>query len=130
MKKLFKGLILVAPILFMVSCGQAQLSDKYNETKLKEISTEIITEINAGDFKAIQEKSSNELKEALSEEKLKEVFEPINEKVGSFKEVEKFIANEKDGIAITKTITKFEKGKAQFTLSYNEDYKLVGLYVK
>ncbi|MGL4763081.1 MAG: DUF3887 domain-containing protein [Sarcina sp.] len=131
MRKLFKGLVLMMPMMFLVACGGAQpLSDKYNEEEVKSLTTEIIIELNEGKFKEVEERLATGGAEKLPESELKKVFEPINTQVGKYKGVSKFVTEEKNGMAFIAAITEFENGKLQFTLSYNEELEITNLFVK
>lgn len=130
MKKLFKGFILAVPMIFMVGCGTTELSDKYNEQDLKTTSATVIDEINENNYVAVVDRMSEELKASVPEGKLKEVFDPLHQKVGAFKEIKEFAAVEKDGLAITQSAVSYEKGQLIITLNYDENEKLVGIFVK
>lgn len=131
MKKLIKGILLVIPMMLLVACGgDAKLSEKFNEEEVKSAAQTVITSLDANDFEKVYEISNDKLKEVLNEEKLKETFEPINEKIGAYKETTKTALKGGEGIATVVAIAQYENGKVQYTISFDEEMKLSGLYVK
>ena len=74
---------------------------------------------------------SDELKKALTAEKLKEVWQGINGTLGQYEEIVTKVAfTEKDGNATVIAIAKYTENKVQFTVSFNESMELIGIYIK
>ena len=78
MKKIGKFLMMMLCLSLLTGCGAASLSDKYDEEKLKSSVEEIIIDFNEGKYEDIVSMGSDELKKALTAEKLKEVWQEIN----------------------------------------------------
>lgn len=130
MKKLFKACIFVLPMMFLVACGgETKLSENFNETELKSSATTVIESISKGEYEKVVELESDEMKAALDEKKLEETFTPINEKIGAYKEISKFAIVEKDGNAIVVAISEYEAEKLKFTITFNKEMKIIGLYI-
>ncbi|MDQ0150913.1 DUF3887 domain-containing protein [Eubacterium multiforme] len=130
MKKFVSILAIIFCVSLFVGCGASKLSSNYSEDKLKSASEEVITNLNNGKYKDVINTGSDELRKQLPEAKLKEAFEGVKNKVGKYESIEKMSFQEKDGVAVVIAIAKYENGKVQFTLSYDKDMKLVGIYMK
>ncbi|MGL4989542.1 MAG: DUF3887 domain-containing protein [Sarcina sp.] len=130
MKKLIKGLMVCLPILFLVGCGGNSLSEKFDEEKLNIENKNVIEWLAEGQFEKVYEIEDTTMQASLDEDKLAEVFEPINQTVGTYKDIEKTVMKEKDGSVTGVSIANYENGKLQFTINFNEEMKIGGLYVK
>lgn len=113
----------------LVGCGATKLSDKYNEETLRTSTEAVIKNMDSGNFQAIEEVMSDKLKEAVPTDKLKAVWESLP-KTGKYEKISKIVFQEKDGYAVVVAIAKFENSNVQYTLSYDKDMKLVGIYIK
>lgn len=131
MKKLRLFLVMALSCLTLAGCSTNKLSDAFNEDGLKATTQDIIQMLCNGEYDKIEKMSGQELIDAgVTGDKLKEVWEPIEKDLGEFDSYEKEAVVGKDNQAIVVTLTKFKNGKAQFTISYNEDMKLTGFYIK
>ncbi|WP_373600473.1 DUF3887 domain-containing protein [Paraclostridium bifermentans] len=130
MKKIKILLMVLLVGVILVGCSSSKLSDAYNEDELKKDAQGIVSMICNEEYDKVIDQMSDNIKGKISAEQLKEVWQPIKEKVGSFKSIEKEGVIGKDGLAIVVEVAEFENGKAQFTITYNEDMKLEGLYIK
>lgn len=130
MKK-FTGIIagLMIMAFALAGCGSSKLGENYSEDKLKAAAESVIENTSEGNYKAVLEGASDELKAVLSEAKLKEVWDLYGEK-GKLEEITKMKFEEKDGYGVVTAIAKYEKKKIQFTLSYNEDMELSGFWLR
>lgn len=130
MKRFIKYLAFIICIVSLVGCGATKLSDTYSEDKLKAASEEVIKNLNEENYSAIINGFGDELKSKLTEDKLREPWKAMKDKLGKYDSISKIAFQEKDGIATVVAICKYENGKAQFTLSFNKDMKMVGIYMK
>ena len=130
MKKIMKIMILVLSFTFFVGCGAAKLSDKFNEDTLKSESESIIESFNNEQYEDIINKGDDNLKSQLTADQLKEVWDQVSEKIGDYQGISKIAFKEKEGIASVVVLAKYENSKAQFTMSFNEDMQLVGIFLK
>ncbi|MBM7698786.1 hypothetical protein JOD25_001105 [Kurthia huakuii] len=69
------------------------------------------------------------MKANLSATQLAEI-QPIIEKSGTFKKIEKQSVEEKDGMTTVILVAKYQNDKRVYTISYNEENQISGLYVK
>ncbi|KGM92786.1 hypothetical protein ADU90_07195 [Clostridium botulinum] len=129
MKRVFKFLIAMLCITVLGGCGAKKLSDNYSEDKLKVASEKVIDNLNKEKFDDVIGIMDKSIKSQITVDKLKEVMESFK-KLGKFDSISKMIFQEKKGIATVVSIAKYENGNIQFTLSYNKNMQLCGLYLK
>lgn len=130
MKKLRLFLVMTLSCLTLVGCSTNKLSEAFNEEDLKTTTQNVIQMLCNGEYDKIEEMSGQELIDAGVTDKLEEVWEPIEKDLGEFDSYEKEAVVGKDNQAKVVILTKFKNGKAQFTISYDEDMKLIGFYIK
>lgn len=129
MRKIYKLAAVILCFAVLTSCGAAKLSDKYNEDTLKASAEEVIKNLDSGKYEEIEATMTDEMKAAVTSEKLEEVWSGFK-KLGKYDSISKIVFQEKNNYAVVVAIAKFEKGKVQFTLSYDTDMKLAGFFVK
>ena len=129
MKKLIKILLIVICILLLGGCGAKKLSDNYSEDKLKAAAEAVINSLNNEKYDEIEAMISEDLKKQLTADKIKEVWNSLKRR-GKYESISKIIFQEKKDYVVVVTVAKYEKGNIQFTLSFNKDMKLVGIYLK
>lgn len=129
--KVFLLAFLVGGII--VGCSSSKLSEDFDEAALKADAQSIVQMFCNNDYESVVDKMSEKLKAAITEEQLKEVWEPIQNTIGKFDSINKegVVGNNDDNqeMATVVEIIKCEKGKAQFKITYNKDMKLEGLYI-
>lgn len=130
MKKIMKIILMVLCGAMLVGCGVSKLSDKYSEDTLKKEVEIIIENFNEGQYEEIILKGDEVLQSKLTADALKQAWESVSPKLGSYEEISKIAFQEKDGVAVVVAIAKYENSKVQFTMSFNEDMKLVGIFMK
>lgn len=138
-----KKMIGIMVYMFMLAgllsgcAGSQRLSDKFDEAEVKAAAEEVIETLNTGEVETlVEEKWSAMMKSALDAEGVKDQILPIIEELGEFEEFDKeAVTGGKDAdteqeYAVAVIKTKYEKRKAQFTISFDEDMKVVGFYIK
>lgn len=130
MGKLTKIISVIFIAVMFVGCGASKLSSNYSEEKLKSSVQDVIDNLNSEKYDDIVKTGSQELKEKLSTEQLKESWVKMKEKLGGFDSITKEVFAEKDGNAVVIVIAKYEKGSAQFTISYNKSMEMIGIFMK
>ena len=117
--------------LFFGCAGSQRLSDHFDEAEVKAAAEEVIQTLNSKEVEALVEEQWNTvMKNAADADMLKEQIVPIVEELGEF---EGFGAKDPDteqefAVAVIKV--KYEKRKAQFTISFDEDMKVAGFFIK
>ncbi len=125
-------------VLILTGCaGKQKLSDKFDEEEVKAAAEEVIEILNEGDIDTlVDQKWNSVMKSMAGREMMTEQVLPIVEDLGAFEEFDKETvtgSRDKDteqefAVAVVKA--KYEKRKAQFTISFDEDMKVGGFYVK
>lgn len=130
MKKILRILICVICLSMLVGCGMEKLSDKYNEDELRSASENIIKLLNEGKYDEIVASGGITLQKDGAEEQIKKGHESVTKKIGDFQGVENISYQEKNGYAVVVPIVKYENRKIQYIFSYDEELKLVELFMK
>lgn len=138
-KRAMRNMICMFMLAFLLSgCAKSQkLSEKFDEKQVKAAAEEVIEALNNKEVDTlVEEKWSAVMKSALDAESVKTQILPIMEELGAFEEFDKeAVTGGKDpdteqefAVAVIKA--KYEKRKAQFTISFDEDMKVGGFYIK
>lgn len=138
LKKVFAfGTVLVLCLALLTACnaGQKKLSTDFDQDKVKEATTKVITAVNEQDGDALREISDDAMKSALTDDALAAVYKAIGEG-GAFKEIQDVnIAGATDKetkveYAVSVARAQYEKKAFVYTISFTKDMKLAGLYYK
>jgi len=134
------GVFLLAGMLAGVGAGCAgeqKLSDQFDEAEVKSQAEEVIRLLNDGEVDTLVDDEWNTmLKSALDKDAVRTQVLPIIEELGAFESFDKeAVTGGKDpdteqeyAVAVVKA--QYEKRKAQFTISFDEDMKVGGFYIK
>lgn len=134
--KLITGLMFAVLIfaLLLSGCGN-KLSEDFDEEEVKKAAENVINIINREDGEALQNLCTVQMRDALTDDVLKKIFEAINEG-GEFKEIEGMSlaghtdkASEEE-FAVVVAKAKYEIKKFTFTISFTKQMKLAGLYYR
>lgn len=134
----FKSIMLLCFAMFfslLTGCAGTGLSEDFDEDQVKKATEDVIGMINSNDSEAILEISTVQMKQALTEEVLSEVYEGIGEG-GEFREIEEIsIGGNKDktseeefAVAVAKA--KYENKKFTYTITFTKQMRLAGLFYK
>ncbi|MCI9152473.1 DUF3887 domain-containing protein [Lachnospiraceae bacterium] len=136
MIRMMTGMCILAGLLFGCA-GSQRLSDNFDEAEVKEAAKNIIETLNSGEVEALVDEQWNAvMKGAVDSEMLEDQILPIVEELGEFEGFDKeAVTGSKDpdteqefAVAVIKA--KYEKRKAQFTISFDEDMKVAGFFIK
>lgn len=138
MKKKIFLILTVITVLFLVSCNGKELPKNYDKEKMESISIEVIEDINNNKYDGAYEKyCRKDFKSPEIEGKIKNAVKEIQSEKGPFERFEraKFVGskNPEDkskrmGVAIVNC--KHEKKDVIYTISFNENMEIIGLYLK
>lgn len=131
-KKCWRALALLAAALLAVGlagCG-GSLPEGLEKEDVLTAAKAVVEKLNAGSYSEVQDSMDDTMKAALPADKLAEAWEPYAEKLGAFSGYEKESVAGKDGYAVAVILAKYETGSVQFTLSFDADLALAGLYMK
>ena len=127
----------MAAVMLAGCAGSQKLSDKFDEEEVKEAAREVIEILNDKDVDTlVDEKWNSMMKSMAGKEMMTDQVLPVVEDPGAFEEFDKeAVTGSKDkdteqefAVAVVKV--KYEKRKAQFTISFDEDMKVGGFYIK
>ncbi len=130
MKKFIKSLVIMLCLFMFTGCSAGELSDAYNEDEVKAAAEDVINKLNDKNYSGILESGSEELKNSLPDNKLQEAWDGFSKNIGDFDSISKLTLAEKHGYAVAIVNTKYANKKVTFTLSFNKDMKLSGIYMK
>ncbi|WP_283606570.1 DUF3887 domain-containing protein [Faecalispora anaeroviscerum] len=137
-KKIFAlGTMLVLCLALLTACnaGQKKLSTDFDQDKVKEAASKVITAVNEQDGDALRKISDDTMKSALTDDALAAVYKTIGEG-GAFQEIKDVNiagATDKDTkveYAVAVARAQYEKKAFIYTISFTKDMKLAGLYYK
>lgn len=128
MKKTVKiCLFLWIGLFIFTSCKSkvdSETSDKY--TKKAE---SIIQLINEGDNEKLNDSFDSTMKEGMTPDKYNQIADIIVN-AGEFRSFTKSTVSEKDDKVSVITMTKYDKATITFTISFNKEDKVAGLWLK
>lgn len=136
----FTGILLLAVLLagVLTACaGSRKLSDKFDEAEVKAAAEEVIEILNEGDVDTlVDEKWNTVMKRMVGKDVLTGEILPIVEELGAFEAFDKEAVtgntdqdtDQEYAVAVIKV--QYEKRKAQFTISFDEDMKVGGFFIK
>lgn len=128
-QKLRKIALFILLMAVLSGCSSTKLSEDYDEARLRDAAEAVINDMNEGDYKGVLENSDETLKSAIDEKKLDEAWNSFRNR-GEYESISKMTFSEKDGYAVVTAIADYEEGKVQFTLSYNKEMELAGIWMK
>lgn len=126
-KKGSRILISLFVIVILVSCGNTVDSEKTELYSNK--AEEAIQLLNSGERDKLKEQFDDEMKEAMTDDNFAIVEDAIKE-AGNFEKIEKSSVSQKNEVYSTVTIAKYSNKKRVFTINYNGDEQIVGLFIK
>ncbi|MEG0910646.1 MAG: DUF3887 domain-containing protein [Ruthenibacterium sp.] len=130
MKKILKlTFCLTLCVFLLAACGE-KLPEGITEEDVKSHASATVLSLNAKDYDTLNASMTPEMTDALSKSPLADVWEPFAEKLGAFKQIDKVTVGAQKGLAIAVVNASYENAKATFTLSYDADYRLAGLFFK
>lgn len=129
-------LLLVALLtgIILVGCSSSKLSDAFDESTLKSRGQEVVNLIVNEEYDKISAQMSDKMKEAVSSEELektlRDTWDSVKGKLGEFEKISKEGIVGAENLASVIEVAKFKNGKVQFTINYNENMDLEGIFLK
>lgn len=128
MRKLYPLILSLLLIVSLSACKKSNVDDETAElyTNQAKAVIELLLDLN---YEEVYAQFNEEMKELLPVSDMNELT-PLIEKVGDFKEYEVSAVEERDGYYVTVVVTKHENGKLGFTVTFEEDGSVAGLFIK
>ena len=132
------GISALAAVLcfaLLTGCIGQELSGDFNEEEVRKAAENVITLINDQDSEGLRELCTVRMREALTDDVLKQVYEAISEG-GQFEKVEDMSvagttdASSGEEFAVVVARAKYEIKTFTFTISFTKQMKLTGLYYR
>lgn len=127
MKKMHVMFISICVLVLLAGCG-SKVDDSTAQAYISK-AEEVVQMLNNGEYESITEQFDDTMKASLSAEQLAGL-EPLLTASGEFKAIEKQSVEEKDGMKIVVLIANYSKEKRIFTITYDANDKIAGLFIK
>lgn len=136
MKKMaFSSGIAMLVMALFAGCTSAKLSENFDESKLILSAEDIIHTVHNRDFSSFLENAVEQMKSAISEDSFNTQVVALVESKGDFVAFKNKVAVGSKGpngenLGTVVVIAEYAKGKIQYTITFDEDMKLSGFYLK
>ena len=131
----FLAFALIMSLLGLTGCSANKLSSDFNEEDVKKAAENVIVLINKEDSKSLREIFNPRLNEALTDEVINQVYDAIRqggqfEKIQSMTVVGSTDKSTNEEFAVVVAVAKYATRSFTYTLSFDKQMKLAGLYYK
>lgn len=127
-------LLLSLGIFALYGCGQKPLPEGMTEDGVKASATEVLDALHARDYETVFSMSTGTMQSGMPPEVWAETFDPIFEDTGPFTEISSMAVGgvEENGVLYATAVAKcsYQNGSKTFTLNFNGEGALAGLFVK
>ena len=128
MKKNLMAMLGAVLILMLAACAGSKVDDSTSEKYISQ-SEEIISLLNESNYEEVRAMFNDEMKTSLPVEDMEELT-PIIQGSGSFEEIDKSDVEEKEGLYTTVLVAKYSDENRVYTITYNDDDEVAGLFIK
>ncbi|MGL4374216.1 MAG: DUF3887 domain-containing protein, partial [Turicibacter sp.] len=90
----------------------------------------IIYDFNNNAYDEVVARGNENLQSQLSSQQLEKAWNMVGSDLGQYKELVNIVFVERDDIVSVVAVAKYENKKVQFTLSFDSEMKLAGVYIK
>ena len=115
-------------LLLLVACGGNKVDDSTAEKYITQ-AEEIIGFLNESNYEEVYAMFDDDMKVGLPLANMEELT-PIIEESGSFEEIDKASVEEEDGLYLTVLVAKYSHKNRVFTIYFNDDAEVAGLFIK
>lgn len=136
MKKIISIMMIAILSVGLFGCAASKLPDGFNEDEVGTAAQEIVGLATEGDYDSIVAALRADLKSSVTADQLKEGWAATYEKAGEFEKISKIVfSGTKDKTtgeeyAVAQVVVKHADANLLYTLSFDKDLALVGLYLK
>ncbi len=127
MKRKLLFLFSVLAVLALAACGNKV--DEATAEKYTGKAEEVILLLSEGKYEEVHAMFNEEMEDALPVGEM-DALTPLIEEAGKFEKINKASVEEKDGYYVTVTVAKYSKKNRIFTITFDENDNIAGLYVK
>lgn len=128
MRRIIITLLGTCLLLMLVACGGSKVEDATAEIYITKAEA-IVDLLNEGNYEAVHDTFNDEMKTGLPVIDMEELT-PIIKESGSFEEIDKASVEEEEGMYITVLVAKYSDKNRVYTLTFNEDEEVAGLFIK
>ena len=135
-RRLFLALMSLVLSISLIGCAGKPLPEGFDKDEVGSAAEEIVGLATAGDYDSIISLMRADLQSAITADQLRDGWAAVYEKVGAFDGVTKIAfsgtADETTGdeYAVAQVLVKHANASLVYTLSFDKDLALVGLYLK
>ena len=134
MKKTIMIILGIFVAFIFSGCNSTKLADSFDKATVKASAKQVIDYMNSGDFDSVNALVREDGKEILTSDVLSDAVQKTYGKAGSFVEYKAVnIIGQKDkdmNYAIALVQAKYEKKTVTFTISFDSNMAVVGIYMK
>ncbi|MEA5051067.1 MAG: DUF3887 domain-containing protein [Oscillospiraceae bacterium] len=120
--------------LLLSGCG-SKLPEGFAQADVEAAAKQTVALVNAGDYDGLFASLRGDVQELIKKEDIETAFRSVLDKAGAFVDYKKItLAGTKgasgEEYAVAAVACTYENATVTYTLSYDADYALVGLYIK
>ena len=136
LKTIVCAVLALTLVLGLFGCAGKALPEGFDKDEVGSAAEEIVGLATAGDYDSIVAALRSDLQASITADQLKEGWAAAYEKAGAFKSITKTTlsgtedATTKEAYAVAQVLVKHENANLLYTLSFDKDLALVGLYLK
>ncbi|GEM_PF-1122997 len=120
--------MIISAMLLLAACGGKKVDDETARTYIDQ-AEQVVSLLNEGDTESVRGMLDDNMKAALTDAQLQEVV-GIIEDSGAFEKVDKSSVEEQDSLYVTVLGVKYSKSTRIFTISFDSQQKVAGLFIK
>ena len=135
-KTVLSVVMILALSMGMIACAGGKLPEGFDKDEIGTSAEEIVGLATEGDYDSIILALRDDLKTSITADQLKEGWAATYEKAGAFKSISKTVfssAKDKttgEEYAVVQVMAKHENANLVYTLSFDKNLALVGLFLK
>lgn len=127
MKKLLLIFISILAVSALAACGNKV--DEATADHYISQAVDVVKLLNEEDYENVVEQFDATMKASLTAAQLAELS-PVIAASGQFKKIQKQSIEEKNGIYVVVLVAKYQEGNHIYTVSFNDNNEIAGLFVK
>lgn len=121
--------------LLLSGCTSSKLSEDFDEASVKASAQELIDHLTAGEYQEAEDMMSKAMQEALPVEELVSLMETVSGQTGAFQKYKSAaVVGQKDSsgadCAVAVVSVSYEKGTVTYTVSFDTNMEVIGLWMK